>query len=331
MLSNLRHNLLEIRQVKRKEIISEYLSFNRRERIAVLVLTLLIVFVFFLPKLIPANNQKISPVDTAWMASVRNPETREKEKDNWKNDREENSGYYRYDPEKRTYLQKKGELFYFDPNKLSPDEWSRLGLREKTIRTIQNFISKGGRFRKAEDLQKIYGLFPDEYQRIAPYVRIENSNAPITKNEFPDPGTSPVKTYQARYTTIDINAADTSAFIALPGIGSKLAARIVNFREKLGGFYSIEQVGETFGLADSTFQKIKQYLKIGDAAVKKINLNTATLEELKEHPYIRYTLANPIVAYRKEHGAFSRLEDLKKVMAVTEDAYRKVFPYIEIK
>ena len=116
--------------------------------------------------------------------------------------------------------------------------------------------------------------------------------------------------------------------IALPGIGSKLAARIITFREKLGGFYSLDQVGETYGLPDSTFQKIKQWLKLENALVKKININTATVDEMKFHPYIKYSLANPIVAYRNEHGPFSRIEDIKKVMAVTEDVYKKIAPYL---
>ena len=127
---------------------------------------------------------------------------------------------------------------------------------------------------------------------------------------------------------IDINLADTSAWIALPGIGSKLAARIVSFREKLGGFYAISQVAETFGLADSTFQKIRSWLKLDPPVLRKRNINTATLEELKAHPYIRFTLARPIVAFRSEHGPFTKLEDIKKVMAVTEEIYSKISPYL---
>ena len=129
---------------------------------------------------------------------------------------------------------------------------------------------------------------------------------------------------------VDINTADTSALIALPGIGNKLAARIVNFRNKLGGFYSVEQVGETFGLPDSTFQKIKPYLKIADAAVKKIDINIASADELKIHPYIKWQIANAIVAYRKEHGVFSKIEEIKKIMIITEDDYKKISPYVTL-
>ncbi len=200
-------------------------------------------------------------------------------------------------------------MFYFDPNTLSKEGWEKLGLREKTIQTIQNYIGKGGHFKKPEDLQRVYGLHKDEYERLAPYIKIEpgsseNEKPFLTENKNASEA-KPDFTKTSRFSIIDINKADTSAFISLPGIGSKLAARIVNFRDKLGGFYTVEQVRETFGLPDSTFQKIRQYLVLENNSVKKININTATIDELKAHPYIKYNIANPIIAYRNQHGPFS--------------------------
>jgi competence ComEA-like helix-hairpin-helix protein len=319
-----------------KEFVSDYLNFSRRDRIAVVVIIAIILFIFFLPKFISGKRTTQSaPADTTWMAAIKKLE--QKVGDNNKNDyrqySNDNSNDYQYDrPAGNYYSKTKGKLFYFDPNTLSTEGWQRLGLRDKTIHTIQNYLSKGGRFKKPEDLQKIYGLFPDEYERIAPYIKIEvsaeNTDKAIINNPVMD--NQQVKTYTSRYSVIDINTADTTAFIALSGIGSKLAARIVNFREKLGGFYSVNQVGETFGLSDSTFQKIKQYLKLDDPSVKKININTATVDELKAHPYIKWNLANPIIAYRNQHGSFAKLEDLKKIMVVNEDIYNKMLPYLTV-
>jgi competence ComEA-like helix-hairpin-helix protein len=127
---------------------------------------------------------------------------------------------------------------------------------------------------------------------------------------------------------IDVNSADTAAFIALPGIGSKLASRIINFRDKLGGFYSIDQIGEIYGLPDSTFQKIKPYLKLEKIELKKININTATKDEMKSHPYIKWALANAIVEYRNQHGNFSSLEDLKKISLITDELFNKLEHYL---
>lgn len=245
----------------------------------------------------------------------------------------DNNNNYQYD--RRVSYKNTGskeELFYFDPNSLSVEGWKKLGLRDKTINTIRNYLSKGGKFNKPEDLKKIYGLFPDEYERIAAYIRIDNTNNSISKeDEFQPTVNNTASNIKPKYSVIDINTADTTAYISLPGIGSKLAARIVNFRDKLGGFYSINQVAETFGLPDSTFQRIRPFLKLENDVLKKININTATVDELKAHPYIRYSIANPIIAYRNEHGPFSKPEDLKRVMAVTEEAYNKVSPYLTIK
>lgn len=129
---------------------------------------------------------------------------------------------------------------------------------------------------------------------------------------------------------VDVNLADTTAFIALPGIGSKLSQRIISFRDKLGGFYSIEQVGETYLLPDSTFQKIKPRLVITKTVIKKININTASIEEMKLHPYLRYNVANAIFQYRQQHGNFNSVEDIKKIMLVTEDIFNKALPYLTI-
>ena len=128
---------------------------------------------------------------------------------------------------------------------------------------------------------------------------------------------------------IDINEADTAAFIALPGIGPKLASRIVNFRDKLGGFYAVDQVKETYGLPDSTFQKIRPYLQL-NGAPKKLNVNTATKDELNAHPYIRWNLANAIVEYRNRHGNFKSLEELKNIAVMEEAVFDRIVPYLDL-
>lgn len=319
-----------------KELVADYFSFTRRDRIAIITLLLVISGVFFLPKTLSHfNRSKPTKSDTAWIAAMKRIEQKEAGADQQhrKYD-DDNSTAYQYDRPTEKYLSKpKGELFYFDPNSLSTEGWQKLGLRDKTIHTIQNYLSKGGRIKKPEDLQRIYGLFPNEYERIAPYIKIETTDETNSNKSFTDKPLNenpPVKIYAPRYSIIDINSADTTAFISLPGIGSKLAARIINFRDKLGGFYTINQVGETFGLPDSTFQKIKQYLKLENTSIRKININSATVDELKMHPYLKWSLANPIIAYRNEHGPFTKVEDIKKVMAVTEEIYNKIAPYLTL-
>src|SRR5581483_359302 len=129
---------------------------------------------------------------------------------------------------------------------------------------------------------------------------------------------------------IDINQADTSAFIALPGIGSKLASRIVAFRDRLGGFYAVQQIAEVYGLPDSTFQLIKPQLQCAVAEVKKININTADAATLKQHPYIKWNIANAIVQYRQQHGAYQSPQDLQQIAIMTPELFKKLMSYISV-
>jgi competence protein ComEA len=311
-----------------KQVAADYFSFTRKERIAVFILVLLVVFVLITPAGIRENTGSKAAVtpDTGWIAAIKKIERRAENSEESSQANHPQRSYNR-PPGANTHTNK-GELFYFDPNKLDSAGWKKLGLRDKTIKIIQNYLAKGGHFYKPADLSKVYGLFDDEYRRLEPFIRIE-AGKPDRQNS--NSGKSSPYTIKKEVTSIiDINTADTSAWIALPGIGSKLANRIVNFRDKLGGFYSVNQVGETFGLQDSVFQKLKVFLRLENASIRKININTATQDQLKAHPYIRYSIANAIIAYRNEHGPFNSIEDLKKVMVITEDIFIKISGYITI-
>lgn len=313
-----------------KQLFSSYFSFTKKERTGIFVLLFLIIFFTLLPFLYPLF-VKNKPVDSAtFEKEIATLKIKQQDTANQyakKNFDEDNYPNY-YQPAEKNYNSKsKGELFYFDPNTATTADWQRLGIRDKTIATIQNYLNKGGHFYKPEDISKIWGLHPDEIQRMIPYIQIA-----------PKENTFPQKNYDTKIydkpksplSIIDINNADTAAFIALPGIGSKLAQRIINFRDKLGGFYKTEQVGETFGLPDSTFQKIKSGLSVSNSGIKQLNINTATIDVLKTHPYIRYNIANAIVQYRVQHGNFSSVADIKKILLVTEEIYNKVAPYLTI-
>lgn len=318
--------------MKKNSWLADYLTLSRKERSGVLLVGVLVLTLFLLPSLLPRNSGKaVSQADTAWIMAMKRLEQKEESKSRY-NPGETASGNSPYPGKQHAYTtQKEGTLFYFDPNTLDEEGWLGLGLREKTIKTILNYVSKGGRFRKPEDLHRIYGLFPDEYERLAPYIRIEDQGSPEQAGKSTG-YTAVEKTYPAstpeKVTDVEINTADTTAFIALPGIGPKLAGRIVHFREKLGGFYSIEQLGETFGLADSVFQQIKPQLKLQSVTLRRININTATAEELKVHPYLKWNIINALLAYRKEHGPFRKKEELKQVMAVTDEMYQRIAPYL---
>ncbi|MDP9042953.1 MAG: helix-hairpin-helix domain-containing protein, partial [Bacteroidota bacterium] len=116
----------------------------------------------------------------------------------------------------------------------------------------------------------------------------------------------------------------------LPGIGAKLASRIVHFREKLGGFYHVNQVGETYGLPDSTFQKIKPFLRLKNVTLTCMDLNTATKEILQSHPYIRWQIASEIISYRQQHGSFHSVGELLQLAQMDSMKFEKLRPYLVV-
>ncbi len=209
--------------------------------------------------------------------------------------------------------------FNFDPNTADELTLRKLGISEKVARVILNYREKGGRFRKKEDLAKIYSLPEADYQRLEPFIQI-------------DPGQTAAKTAQPTATfaavLIDINKASAEDWQRLRGVGATTAGRIVAYREKLGGFASVEQVGETFGLPDSTFQHIKSQLNFSPI-FKPLAMNAAGIDELDAHPYLSRKEATAIAAYRANHGDFKNLEDVKKVKALSLKTLEKIKPYLE--
>jgi competence protein ComEA len=352
------------------ETIRGYLTFTRKERFGVLFLLLVICMLFVLPYFFrpavgdpdPAAYEKmkgaIQHFESATIDSFResvhharytgqsiySPGSNDKQK---KYATESETG-----PPVNSFH---GKMFYFDPNMLNGTEWMRLGLSERLTRTILHYVEKGGRFRRPEDLKKLYGLHEADFQRLFPYVRIvvkpENKmvhpgyNTDTTHylpaNRKPDsflrgpfrPGdVKPSVTYVSKnYEPTEINLSDSAGWSRLPGIGAKLASRIVHFREKLGGFYQVEQVGETFGLPDSVFQKIKPSLRMNAGSVVQINLNDATPEILQSHPYIRWQFAKLIIAYRRQHGGFHSEEELLQIVQMDPGKFEKIKPYVTVK
>lgn len=313
-----------------KNFIKEYLHFTRKERIGVMFLLFILLTIIIFPSFLPEkdNNVPIS-TDTEWTNLMKSLESKSENE----YDTEESVAGLTYEKSAETFTPPaKGELFFFDPNKLDAAGWKKLGLRDKTIRTIINYTGKGGYFKQPADLQRIYGLHKNEFERLAPFIRIEEEKRNFKKFETNPKSTEsvfkPIKEKTNRYAAVDINKANLDDFVSLPGIGEKLGTRIITFRDKLGGFHSVEQVAETYGLPDSTYQKIQTLLLVQETNIKKIPINQSSKDELKMHPYIKWKIANAIVEYRNQHGPFKSLEDLKKIILLDHETFLKIQPYL---
>ncbi len=228
----------------------------------------------------------------------------------------------------------------FDPNLLMQAQWEQLGLPAYVAKRLLTYRDKAQGFKYKEQIKRIYGFPPELYAQLEPYITLPESRPDRTfadadkrfKNAYPDYTTLPRPTYtreRNRLQPFDINSADTTQLKKLRGIGTKLAARIVKFRDKLGGFENINQLQEVYGLPPEIVDSLRKYTFVGNSFVaSKVNINAATVVQLQQHPYLGYKLARHIVAYRTQHGPFASLEDLRKIKTIDEATFQKVKPYL---
>jgi competence ComEA-like helix-hairpin-helix protein len=127
---------------------------------------------------------------------------------------------------------------------------------------------------------------------------------------------------------LDLASADSAQLVSLRGIGPALASRIIHYRESLGGFYSIDQLKEVYGITDSTFEIIQSQITLSDTSLRKIHPDQDSLGVLSAHPYLRYKIARAIVNYRRQHGIHS-LSELQSLPFVPAENLRKLAPYLE--
>ncbi len=307
-----------------------FLHFTRGERNACLMLLAMALvlfvasyaYVFFIPV------EKVSPVIADKLASDFMVEYEQSTKVIEDNDTTEN-GYnpYRSLDDKRKAFKKNiptPDYFNFDPNLIGSAEWVQLGFSQKQAEVIERYKAKGGKFYKPEDLKKMFVVSEKDYERLAPYIVIQKRDYP--KSTFKKDTLRFAKVFYP----IDINTADSSLFERLRGIGPSLARRIINYRNRLGGFVSVEQISEVWGLPDSTYQSLRSKMEVTGVKVTQLNINTADMETMRKHPYINYSLARIIYNYRQQHGLYADIADVKKLVPVTDSIYQKLSPYITV-
>lgn len=222
------------------------------------------------------------------------------------------------------------ERFPFDPNTADSTQLLRLGLSPWQVRNIYKYRAKGGIYRKPEDFAKLYGLTVKQYKSLQPYIRISEDYQPAatlynnTREEYVrDTLKYPVKLKESEH--IILNLADTSQLKKVPGIGSGWARQIVAYRERLGGFYSTDQLLDIEGFPEDALP----YLQIQNPQLRKINVNKLTLNQLRQHPYIGFYRAKAIVDYRRLKGNLKSLNELSLHKDFSREAIQRLEHYVE--
>ena len=242
-------------------------------------------------------------------------------------------------------------LDYFDPNTADSSTFCRLGLPPFLARRIVNYRSKGGIFRKADDFARIYGLSTDQFQSLKPFIVIDEerlnrqslARSKAFELQMPIDSLSRGKvlggednlrrTYQqdsvlmkyAEGTVIDLNLADTVQLKKIPGIGSGLAKMIVAYRNRLGGYTLVSQLQE-IGYIDASLNK---WFKIESGISRKLKVNRANLDQLRNHPYMNFYKAKVILEFRRKRGKIKGLSQLSMFQEFSEKDLQKLSPYLD--
>jgi len=233
------------------------------------------------------------------------------------------------------------ELGDFDPNTASVEQMLKLGFGNGLSTRIEKYRNAGGQFRVKSDLKKIYG-FPDSlYQSLIAYIMLPETIARATKveKEKPRPNYNASKATSIESKPVgpntfvlELNTADSLDFRKLKGIGPTYSRRIIKYREMLGGFTSIEQIAEVYGISDSLYQTLEPYLNISEGFEPiQLNINIATFKELNAHPYISFEQTKEIMTAKSKYGKFNDSNDLKKLSTFDSIQIAKLTPYLKFK
>ena len=307
--------------------LKELFSFTRNERIAVAVLMIILLFVFLYPNLATTTKTDDDGFEE-FKALV----------DEFEKDAIEIKSQNNLTKQENTITQKKSqpkfETFDFDPNTADENTFIRLGFSQKQAAAIINYRSKGAKFKTAADFKKVYVVSDENFARLQTHIKIApTANLQPEATEKPNtekPNTAKENTTKIQNTVfVEINSADTTELKKLKGIGSYYARQIVDYRNKLGGFASIEQLKEIRGIDAERFALFENQAKANASLIQKLNINNCTLKELAQHPYIGTYIARGIEQYRNIAGKIENIQQLVKEKIITPEQAEKLNDYIQ--
>lgn len=203
----------------------------------------------------------------------------------------------------------------------------RIGMPYLTARKPYDFSSFEEKIRLLESMITDT-LLDEETQKPFP----EGRQVPVVQDRMP---AKPKKTFNVQDRSeqsplINLNSADSLTLVRLKGIGPVLAARILKYRESLGGYADVNQLKEIYGLDTNTLKFIIPSLYIDASAIRKMDLNTATFKELLHHPYLEYEDVKRIVNYRDKHHPIDSLNALYQIEGLPPELVRRIRPYLTI-
>ena len=290
-------------KIRLEKFIKKYFYFSPSEQKGIMLLTLILVLVIFTPfiyRLVKPNTELVINIQQFTALDSLDKSTSKSE------------DFTTQDP------------FKFNPNSASSEELKQLGFTDKNIATLQNYLSKGGKIKSADGLKKIYGIDEKLVTKLTPFLLFEKQQENSNSKHVID---TLNYTKKEKIQVLEINTADSFSLVKLYRIGPKLAAKIIAYREKLGGFLNLHQLTEIYGFDEDILYDLQNKIAVDVSKAKRINLNTITEEELKNHPYFKYKLARVITNYRNQHGKYNSYNDLLKIKIINDSILDRIKIY----
>jgi len=278
--------------------IKDYFQFNKKERNGILLLSCLLLLLILFYQFSHLLKQESRTDFSSFEKTLAELE-------------------YEQEP---TIEKQKDSLFYFNPNTLADKGWLALGLPSTKLSVLRNFQKSGAIFKTKTDLKNCFAITDEFYEKVEKYISIPE----IKKTETPN-----IKIKKTKQ-IVELNQADSLQLISINGVGPFYAKQILKYRKELGGFRNYAQLTEIWGLENLEIQKLKQQTSIDTLHIRKVNVNTIELEQLKLHPYLNYKQAKMILNYRKQHGDFKQVKDIRKIKPISPELFRKIAPYLKI-
>jgi competence protein ComEA len=275
------------------------LKFTRREKRGSLILLVFLFALVILPNFFRNNVESLQFTFTE-------EELKVKEELQRKQSRKKSNSKFQYNEQKKSFVRPLPTA-PFDPDTMSLSSWQELGLSERQSEVLISYRNRIGGFYNINQLYDAYVLDSIRVEEWKPFL-VFNKKKPVEKK-------------------LELNAATREELMELKGIGEKLSERIITYRDKLGGFVSVDQIAEVYGVSAETFEKIKPKLRVDLTKVQKLNLNTSDVKTLAQHPYVSYSLAKLIVNYREQHGPYEKIEDLLNSKGIESNDIKKIEAY----
>lgn len=317
-----------------RKIASELLGFDRRERRATFTLAVIFAFLLLIRILVPGKRAGediiVIPQTEGISRSARN------------------GG-------------KEVVLFRFDPNTATTETLVQLGFSARQAATLINYRKAGARFRKPSDIYRVYGIDTVFADRLIPWIDINPDMArSAAVGKTPEAGSSsygagkmssevknrnsgtvrsrpegwaksaagemnsPAKTA----VVLDLNRCSAADLEQLPGLGAVLSARIVKYRDLLGGYVSASQLTEVYGLDSSTVEMISGRLKVTGDGIRIIHLDTCSWGQMARHPYLGPEAARAIMKYRDLMGVSFTVDDMVRQRVLNGEQAARIAPYV---